>query len=208
MNNTEYNAYTYLSPPRAESAVMAASLRFYETRGWLAQVKKNGTNSVIFVPPVGKPFAKTRHEKDPEHKLWAFTDDSIKVFEAARTKGWSVFNAELLHSKGNGIYDTNYIHDVLVYDGQYLLGKSYIERYQLLQKIFKVRKKTQSQSHYIIDNNTWLAKNHAIGFKVLFNRLTNEDEGLVLKNPNGILSIRNNAEWTVKCRLPHKNFGF
>lgn len=34
-----------------------------------------------------------------------------------------------------------------------------------------------------------------------------EDEGLVLKNPEGKLTIRNN-NWSVKARRKHENYGF
>lgn len=213
---TPYTSFKYISPPRAEKAIQTSFLGFYEKQGWVAQVKKNGTNSVIFVPPGdGVPFAQTRHADDPEHKMWAFSPASIKAFDQVKTKGWSVYNAELMHSKGNGIRDTNYVHDVLVYDGEYLEGKSYQYRYDLLKKIFKVGGVTSkyipdggTESHYVVNDNTWVAKNRTTGFKDLFGRLTAEDEGLVLKNPNGLLSPRDNSGWTVKCRRPHANFGF
>jgi hypothetical protein len=183
----KYDSYVYLLPPRAERAVMPTTLGFYQGRGWVAQVKKNGTNSVIFVPPNGEVFAKTRHADDPDHKAWSFTDGSRGAFDSVRTPGWSVYNAELMHSKGNGIRDTNYIHDVLVYDGEYLLGKTYQYRHDLLMKIFSVRKLKGPESHHVVDAHTWVAKNHTSGFKPLFDRLGNEDEGLVLKNPLGTL---------------------
>lgn len=208
-----YGSYAYIEPPRPESKIMAGSLGVFEGRGWVAQVKKNGTNSVIFLPPKGKgdPFAKTRHPNDSEHKAWAFTEKSIALFRNLQNKEWHVFNAELMHSKGNGIRDTNYIHDVLVLDGEYLLGKTFDQRYQLLLNRlgFHISHPTEThRSHYVLNDNTWLAKNHSACFLELFSKLQNEDEGLVLKNPKGALSARDNSGWMVKCRRPHKNYSF
>ncbi len=213
MADMNYNAYTYIEPPRAETTVRPALIGVYESLKWFAQFKKNGTNSVIFVPPKGqKPFAKTRHPKDPDHKVWQFSDDSIASFETVQRltpgNGWSVFNAELLHSKGNGIRDTNYVHDVLVYDGVYLVGKTYTERYRMLIKIFGNPPSFSGDpiSHHIVDARTWIAKNHHHGFKGLFAGCGKEDEGLVFKDPQGVLSARDNSGWLAKCRHPHKNF--
>jgi hypothetical protein len=206
----KYEDYQYIEPPKAENAVMAGSLFFYEKRGWIAQVKKNGTSSVVFVPPKwesAKPMARTRHG-DEEHKAWAFTDKSIRIFEELRDERWSVFCCELMHSKGHGLRDTNYIHDVLVWDGEYLLGKTLEFRQDLLSQIFMTDKLRGPQSHYVVDSNTWVARNHRMGFKKLFERLTNEDEGLVLKNPHGVLTTKGNSNWLVKCRKLSENYGF
>jgi hypothetical protein len=203
-----YDRYSYIRPLRAEKAVTSAFLSHYATRGWLAQVKLNGTNSVVFVPPKGQGevFARTRH--DTEHKAWAFTPDSIAAFERVRTNNWSVFNAELMHSKGNGIKDTHYLHDVLVLDGVYLLGRTYQERYELLTRAFKPVREG-STSHHVVDSHTWLAKNHTADFRNLFNSLVEgKDEGLVLKNPQAHLTVTPDKSWTVKCRKFSSNYGF
>jgi hypothetical protein len=199
-----YENYSFVLPPRAEIKVPVEMLRFYEKRNFLAQVKINGTNNVIFIPPKGEIFAKTRHGED--HKLWSFTPASLKQFEKLRTKNWNVYNAELLHSKIAGVRDINYVHDVLVHDGKYLAGTSYEYRHKLLSSLLKGKDRTQS--HVIIDDHTWLARNHTGPFKALFESLGPTDEGLVLKEPGGLLSSRDNSSWTVKCRRPHKNFGF
>jgi hypothetical protein len=206
----KYEAYAYIAPPRAETKIMEAMLGFYEKRGWIAQIKKNGTNSVIYVPPksVGRPFAKTRHAEDPEHKVWQFTEKSIAAFEEIQGSRWYVFNAELMHSKGHGYRDTNYVHDILVHDGRYMLGTTVAGRQTLLRKIFGVIDLKGPRSHYVYNDNTWIVKNHTNGFQRLFGQLENEDEGLVLKNPEGLLTTRDNGSWAVKCRHPHKNFGF
>lgn len=143
-----------------------------------------------------------------EHKQWQFTPPTAAIFKSLPGKGWYVINAELLHSKVVGLRDINYIHDILVEDGEYLLGTTYAQRYARLLMLF-LKGQEQTESHFVLDDHTWLAKNHKGSFKSLFKSLDRpEDEGLVLKNPEGKLAPKDNSGWTVKCRRPQKNFGF
>jgi hypothetical protein len=193
-----YNSFSYITPPRAEVKIPRSLLPSYEEKGWIGQIKKNGINSVIFVPPDRKPFAYNRHGE--VHKQWTFTAASVAPFAALPGTGWYVFNAELLHSKvSGGPKDTNYVHDVLVADGRYLLGKSYAERYEMVRGLFSP------------GPNLLVAGYASAEFGALFDSLSaGEDEGLVLKNPAGKLGTRDGsgAGWMVKCRRIHKNFGF
>jgi hypothetical protein len=203
----KYDKFTYIFPPRAESAIPPNLLKAYQRTNWIAQVKKNGTNSVIFVSPDKEVFAMGRHNN--EHKQWNFTSESAAIFKAMPGKGWNVVNAELLHSKVPGIRDINYIHDILVEDGEYLIGTTYAERYSRLLMLFLHERHAPKTSHFILNENTWLARNHEGSFRKLFDSLTDpEDEGIVLKNMTGRLSPKDNSGWTVKCRRPHKNFEF
>lgn len=202
-----YEKFTYIFPPRAETAIPPNLLKAYQRKHWTAQVKKNGTNSVIFVSPEKKVFAMGRHNND--HKQWSFTPETAAIFKALPGKGWYVINAELLHSKVSGIRDINYIHDILVDDGEYLLGTTYAQRYSRLLMLFLHDTATTTYSHFVLDKHTWLARNHDGSFAELYDSLTNpEDEGIVLKNMLGRLAIKGNGGWTVKCRRPHKNFEF
>jgi hypothetical protein len=204
----KYDKFTYLYPPRAEDAIPTSLLKTYEHRkNWVAQVKKNGTNSVIFVNPKRDVFAMGRHNN--EHKAWEFTPESAAIFKTMPGKGWYVFNAELMHSKVPGIRDTNYIHDILVEDGEYLLGTTYAQRYARLMMLLLKGKGEKTYSHYVLNEHTWLARNHPGSFMNLFQNLSGaEDEGIVLKNMQGKLVTKNNSVWTVKCRKPHKNFAY
>lgn len=208
----KYEEYIYLDPPRPENAIMQGSLERYEKLGYWAQFKKNGTCSIIYVPPKGQePFAKTRHSNDPDHKAWQFTEHSLLQFRKLQDKHWHVFTAELLHSKGNGIRDTNYLHDVLVFESEYMLGSQFEFRQELLAEIFDVKKHKKTTSHYVVDAHTWVARNYHPGddYEHLFKEeLGPEDEGLVLKNPHGILTTKKNSNWQVKCRKAHANYGF
>lgn len=211
----KYTAFEYLWPPRPDSkravpANGAMGLSFYEKRGWVGQYKKNGTCNVIAISPDKEMIAMSRH--NDEHKLWSPSDNSMAAFKNLPGKGWYVFVAELLHSKVPGIRDTNYLFDILVADGDYLIGKTFMERQHILNELFPETVRDE-YSHRVINDNTWIAKLIDGGFRAVFNALmAPEDEGLVLKNPKAKLELCSrptaNTSWQVKCRVAHKNFSF
>lgn len=200
----KYKSHTFIVPPRAETKVPPDRLEsMFESRGWWAQVKKNGQNLVISVAPDKTIKIWDRHGVVP--KRWSPT--GLDIFKNLPGKGSYVFNTELL-DKWN-LKDINYIHDILVYNDEYLLGKSYGERCILLSGLFlKKQSLSEEFSHYILDQHTWLVRNITKNFKKVFDSLERiEDEGLVLKNPRGILTV-GKPTWTVKCRKEHKNYDF
>ena len=202
-----YERFIFLEPPRAEQAIPPGLLHAYEKPGWIAQIKKNGTNSEIFISPEKEVFAYNRQGE--KHKRWNFTEKTAAQFKKLPGKGWYVINAELLHSKVKGLRDVNYIHDVLVDDGEYLGGTTYASRYARLQRLFFNPHMKSTPGYWILDEHTWLARNFRGNFAKVFAGLTSdEDEGLVLKNLEGILQAKANGGWTVKCRRNTKNFGF
>lgn len=205
-----YNEFTYLWPPRPEKKVMSGLLNFYQKKGWWAQFKKNGTCSVIALTPEGELIPWGRHEEP--HKAWQFTENSSRAFKNL-PKGWYVFVAELMHSKVPGLRDINYINDILVHNGDYLVGTTFEYRAELLKKLFLKGDEQETVSHYIVDDNLWLAKNHKVDFKKMWDEIENpEDEGLVCKNPNAELKVCSksgaNTDWQIKCRKPTKNYSF
>lgn len=205
---TPYIKKTLLYPPRADNAIPPERLSFYEKQGdWWLQLKKNGTNSLIYVSPDKKVTTANRHLQN--HKQWELSPATEAIFKTLPGNGWYVINAELLHSKVPGIRDIHYIHDVLVDDGEYLLGTTYAQRYARLQMLFLKEGAVKKDGYYAVDDHTWLARNFTEGFRNIFDSLTKpEDEGIVLKNRLGKLAVRNNNGWTVKSRKPHKNFAF
>lgn len=219
-----YEGYTYLWPPRPEKAIPDNMLHFYEQRNWVAQMKKNGTCTVLFVSPEKEIICKTRHNDD--HKMWnPRTSKALDTFKALPGEGWYVFVVEVLHSKAAQVKDTIYIFDIMVNDGELLVGKTFTERQDQLKDIFNIVEEgnvvsLSDNSHYVIGNNVWLAKTITTGFTQVM-RLANMqkpdngapiDEGLVLKNPLAKLEMpgrqKSNSKWQVKCRIAHKNYDF
>ena len=196
----KYTDYTFLYPPRPENIIMPGMLSFFEKQKYVCQTKKNGTGSILAVSPEKKFIFKTRHGED--HKQWNAPNEVKEPFYSLPNR-WYYFCFELMHSKTKNVKNTMYIYDLLVANNVYLIGVKYIDRYNLLHSLFKV-KKSLSQYDVITDNVT-IANNYNIGFEKIFKLLnTPEDEGLVLKDPKAELSLctkeSSNSRWQVKIR--------
>lgn len=188
------------------------------TKSWASspRQKKNGTCNVLAVGPDGSIKAMTRHET--VHKLWTPSAKTAAPFKnlPRQNEGWYVFVAELMHSKvAGGTKDTNYIHDILVADGEYLVGKTFEERQAILVGLFPdIDQSKSTVSYHVIDDNTWLARNYSGALSALYDTVIADPscEGLVLKNPKAKLAMcsrqKSNTDWQVKCRRPHKNYSF
>lgn len=209
----EYNAFEYLWPPRPANAQSPELLKMYERMGWVAQTKKNGTCNFIAISPEKELITMNRHNEP--HKSWVPNRTLMAPFLSLPGKGWYVFIAELLHNKvTGGPRDTNYIFEVLVNDGDYLVGSTQAERNALLQELFPIA--SEDYEKYVVDEHTWIAKNQVAtadrSFKAMFQETLSqpENEGIVLKNPNAKLQFCSrqaaNSDWQVKCRKAHKNY--
>jgi hypothetical protein len=208
-----YTEYQYLWPPRPEKAFPPAQIGYYERLGHVAQIKMNGTSTVIFVSPDKKMIFKTRHNAD--HKAWLQPNGVLPIMNKIGA-GWYVFVAELLHSKVPGIRDTFYFHEMLVEDSQYLVDTTFSNRQDRMYNLFMGDRAYDSTlSHFILDEHTWLARNHTVGFSQLFTKLDRpEYEGLVLKDPDARLNVcsraTSNTGWQIKarCAKGRMNYAF
>lgn len=207
----KYSKYAYLWPPRPDKAITPEMLSSVERQGYIAQVKKNGTCNVIAVSPDKDIVAMNRHKE--EHKLWTPNMAKLGAFTNLPGEGWYVFVAELLHSKVPGIRDINYVHDMLVCDGEYLVGVSQSDRHAKLRALFGTDDLSEEYSHWVVDDHTWVARQFDQGFKALYDSLDRpEDEGLVLKMPTAPLQLctrqASNNAGMLKSRKAHKNYSF
>lgn len=204
-----YTDLRFLWPPRPDNIVPPGTLSFYKKRGFCAQVKKNGTCTVLVKDPRGNLTAFTRHNE--LHKLWVPdpTTPCLRRFKKLPSH-WMVFVGELLHSKVQGIRDTLYLFDIIVDENRQLVGETFIQRQDRLHHLWPVV--GEHDHYYNIDERLWIAKPIIVeDLSDFFNGLTNpEDEGLVLKDPNAKLEICRNAtinsKWQVKCRKATKNY--
>lgn len=188
----------FLYPPRPEQAVPRAMLPFFEDRGYVAQIKKNGTCSMVWIDRAGKPTFYTRHGE--AHKAWKPSRETCAFLGQYRN---TALIFELLHSKGGGVRDTLYFFDALVADANDLYGMKLNDRLHLLRGMINDK----------APDNMSVTVNHESNFQTLFDGLVDPlDEGLVLKDPNARLGdcyrAGRNGDWQVKCRRPTKNYGF
>ena len=211
----KYDKWKFLYMPRPDNAIASAMLNYYEKRGWLAQYKKNGTATIIGISPEKEFHVWNRHKE--LHKTWQLTPylkkELIRLFPE---KKWFVLCAEILHLKTPHIKDTLFIHDMLVWQGEFLLGSTFISRQKLLDE--RLVTKDETDSHYICDTKgegkIWYAKRFDKNFKEIFLSINDAktDEGLVLKDPDGTLKLcmkpTDNSDWQVKCRHSTKGYAF
>lgn len=209
----QYDSFRYLFPPRPERKIAPTDLRQFEKRGWWAQAKFDGTNCTLYVAPNRVTIQRGRHG-DEAIKNWEPGERWNAFARSLPGDSWWVFVAELLHTKGTG-RDTVVLHDMLVADGEYLVGHPYQSRHG------GVRQRLHSYtSSFALDANKtiygpglWLANCHAHSFTEWFDAAPEQGiEGLVFKNPAAPLMpcVRksSNAGWQVKCRLPTANKSF
>lgn len=184
---------------------------FYEKRGWIAQVKKNGTCTVIFARG-DRVIFKTRHNDD--HKAWSPQPSHLAFF--AGRPDWNVYVGELLHSKGPLVKNHFYLFDILVSDGQELIGSTLPERQQILQQRFPSPKADIVGSRAglgarMIAQDVSQAAPIANPLAV-WPTLGPMDEGFVFKDPAAKLAAcivpSSNGVWQVKTRRPHPNYSF
>lgn len=205
-----YPSFKFFYPPRPENKVPVGMLGRYEDGSWIAQAKMNGTYNIIGVAP-----DKTLHclKRDgSNHRNWRPNHETIKAFQNLPGDGWYVFCAELMNDKTPHIKNVNYIHDIIVANGDMLAGSKYIGRHNLLQNLLKP-KHCNSKHYKIVDDNTWVATvfhHDDLSFKEVYHDIIQrpEIEGLVLKNTSTELSIADMSRGMVKVRKPHKNYGF
>lgn len=199
----DYLEYQYLYPPRPEQAIPQQMLKMFASRGYSAQVKKNGTCTMIF--SLEDVIFKTRHNDD--HKAWS--GDFLKPF-FHRFRG-SVFVGELMHSKVSGIRDQLYLFDIIVWEHNHLVNSSFTNRQALLQDLLGTGDQTWDAVR-VHENVSYLQNICSTDIVDSWHKLSGSDEGLVLKDPNSKLlpCFRQSANsgWQIKCRKPSKNYSF
>jgi len=128
---------------------------------------------------------------------------------------WTVLVAELMHSKvKGGPKNTLYCHDVLVWQGSYLIGESYRDRIARLYAAFQVDDALIAQSHFVVHDNLWITRTFMGGTEEMFSSITPGGilEGVVLKSPDAALEECSkesaNSRWSCKCRFANKNLAF
>lgn len=216
---TPYTKFSYFYPPRPETPIAPCALDGRGAQGLHAQVKKNGTRNLVFIAPPGETIPgqsltiggrqiQTWNRHKDRHKTWKETPAALELL-VQHADGWTVFDTELLNARTRDVKDKIYVFDMLVYAGQHLTGTTCAQRWELLAEIFADCKPIgETESHFILNEHVWLAKVHETGLTDLYQRAIAlpENEGLVLKDPNGVLasgsSIINNTSWQVKCRRP------
>ena len=209
----KYLNYRYIFPPRPKNAIPDTELNFWDNGSLIAQPKLNGSNCVIFTNGI-KTVVMNRHNQ----RLTNFNISDNEIKDIYRGEGWMILNGEYMNKsksdENNQVFNHKLvIFDILGFNGEYLVGKTFEERVNLLDEIYG---QVDSDKEYLfkVTENVSRVKSYTIDFKNIFNKLTPIDmiEGLVMKRKNARLELgtseNNNTKSQLKCRKATKNYKY
>ena len=209
----KYLNYRYIFPPRPKNAIPDTELEFWDNGSLIAQPKLNGSNCVIFTNGV-KTIVMNRHNQ----RLTNFNISDNEIKDIYRGEGWMILNGEYMNKsksdEDNQVFNHKFvIFDILGYNGDYLVGKTFEERIKLLDEIYG---QVDSEKEYLfkVTENVYRVKSYIGDFKSLYDKLTPIDmiEGLVMKRKNARLELgtseNNNTKSQLKCRKATKNYKY
>lgn len=211
---SKYTKFSYIYPPRPKNSIPDTDLDFWDNGSLVAQPKLNGSNTTIYTNGT-KHIVMNRHSQ----RLTNFRLTDNEISDIYRGTGeWMVINGEYMNKsksdENNQIFNHKFvIFDILTFDGEYLVGDTFEQRIQLLDKIYG---QVDSEKDYLyrISENVYRVKSYSFGFKSLFDKLTQIDmlEGLVMKRKNAKLELgtseNNNIKSQLKSRKPTLNYKY
>jgi hypothetical protein len=210
----KYLTYRYVFPPRPKNAISPDDLNFWDNGTLICQPKLNGSNCLIFTNGV-KVIVMNRHNQRLTN--FQLSDDEVKNLYRGNG-GWLILNGEYLNKSkmdetGQPFNHKFVIFDILCIDGDYLVGKTFEERVQILDSLYE---QINCEKEYLfgISENVYRVKSYLTEFNELYNKLTPIDmiEGLVMKRRNARLEVgsseMNNVKSQIKCRKPTKNYKY
>jgi len=206
-----YDKFRYMYPPRPEYCLSDDQLIKYEKDHFI-QPKLNGSCATIYIKKEEiKNFGRHRNENLSNFTL---SDDDLKILNCGN-KNWNVFVGEYMNKNKKGVDGKPWNHkfvifDILVYNGEYLLGTTFQERVKLLDNIFDIVE--ENDYLYKITDKIYRVKTFYDNFQKRWKDIIKIDmfEGFVLKKINQKLTRgtteKNNLSH--KCRKPTKNYVF
>lgn len=210
----KYLNYKYFYPPRPKNAIPDYEINQWDSMGvMIGQPKLNGSNCVIFTDGE-RQIVMNRHNQ----RLTNFRLTESEVKEIYRGEGWMVINGEYMNKSKmdeNGqVFNHKFvIFDILTFNGEYMVGRTFDERVKLLDELYG---QVESEKDYLykISENIYRVKSYTTDFKRLYDRLITIDmvEGLVMKRKSSKLELgtteNNNTKSQVKARKPTRNYKF
>lgn len=210
----KYASYRYIYPPRPKNAIPSSDLISYDNGTMLAQPKLDGSNCLIFTD--GKTVRIMNRHAQMMSRFEIPIEEILSLYKG--NGGWTVLNGEYMNKSkrddGSRLFNHKLvIFDILVSDGDYLIGKTFDQRTEMLDRMFGCE---ISELHYLhsVTENVYRVRTFKDMFLERFQDLTRIDmvEGLVLKRRNARLEIGNtelnNVNSQLKSRKPTKNYKY
>jgi len=209
---TKDGNFSYVYPPRPEHRVPAKSLIKYDTGEYKAEPKLNGSNCSLYLD--GKSYEqRNRHRGNISN----FKMNGSEIIKLHRGNGDMLIVGEYMNKsqkdiKGKVFNNKFVIFDIIVYNGEHLVGLTYEERREILEEIFGT--KSYDDYLYQVSENVFMTKSFEGDFTKLYDKIVKIDmlEGWVLKRKSGKLERgtreKNNTGWSIKCRKSSLNYSF
>jgi len=205
-----YNRFKYMFPPRPEYIISPDKLGGYEKDHFI-QSKLNGSCVSIFIK--GDEFRYFGRHENENIRGFQLNINDLKILNCGNENNWNVFVGEYMNKSQTGLDGKVWNHkfvifDVLVYNGDYLLGSTFEERVILLDKIFGTIE--ENEYLYKITDKIFRVRTFYNNFLERWNKIVKIGmlEGVVLKKKTQKLtrglSEKNNM--STKCRKSTKNY--
>ncbi len=225
----------YIYPPRPEICTPREDNEIYKTLDWTAQYKYNDTRVLIKLRSTGRIEIWNRHAERIKYNPPTWLTDQLHTIHEKLGPGYHLLDGGLLDQKHRAIKNTIIIWDILIHNNQHLTGTTYNTRYNIIHNLTNTSpatgtpknwdytetltnpQTTTTLGHSITENihipqnwepNKWtkcwetIDKLNAPHLKDGCGPLI---EGLVYKDPNGILTWgfkpKNNSNWIARSRV-------
>lgn len=222
--------FRYIFPPRAENALPSSALNDYDNGTYIAQPKLNGDCMLVFTNGI-ETIVMDRHKKEFSKTIKMMPTLKKLHRETAVEKSGDVKNKWMIlvgehmaksqtNADGKVWNDKYVIFDIIAYDNIQLIGKTFQERQELLDRIYGKNEIALTATGTYTDKflyatevqDVFRVKSFRDCFGALWNDLTKIGmyEGLVLKRADAKLengnTQRNNSAAQCKFRKPTKNY--
>jgi hypothetical protein len=176
-----------------------------------AQFKLNGNRNLIKVSPAGDIEMWNRHQERQKYSIPQSMKDEILRISPPGV--WTVWDSELMDTKTKEIKDVIYMYDILVWQSEFMVGQTYDDRYNLLEK--QVGQRYIPLDVHSIKEPMYLARNFEPHEWEGAWRAASKlpwIEGFVLKRFDHISRLEkgtqeyNNSGFMCRIRKPHKNY--
>lgn len=224
----QYNTFKYIFPPRAQTKIKPSRLHNYETSDetYLAQVKYNGCACVIFLDGQDVRVYNRHGEWIAAANSYHFKNN-VDFRGIHSGTGYMVVCGELMNKAkkdehGNKL-EGFIMWDILVYGGEYMIGRTTEQRVSLLEHLFPTTRMriapdgTMQQYEHLSFTplqGIYKAPVYTRYFEPLYKDVVRTDayEGVVLKKADAQLDFGynevNNHQWQFKVRKATKNYTF
>lgn len=212
----KYEKYRYIYPCRPKNAIPAKSIQDYDNGRFIAQPKLNGSCVTIFTNGID---VKTMNRHNQAMAAFNITkEDVINTLYKSSNNNWQVIVGEYMNKakkdENKALFNHKFvIHDILCFDGDYLIGKSLQSRIDLMNGLY-IKSELNDTLYTTESDNFYVVKTYSNDFTNIYNKIITVDciEGLVIKRANAPLEIGltedNNSKTMVKSRKPEKNYRF